>query len=894
MQFYHRQLLKIKKERNGNRMKKKSMRILAIFMAMLLMFTSIEITSIAAEDVTENIAAAEDCPETEESAVIAVTEDSPEAQETVVTEDSLESEDVIVNALEDQYVVYNTINTVYNNTAIKEGMFWGIKKDGTLVINGKGNPEPDAFGKVTWPWTSYADKILSADVTLSNFELANEMFKDLTNLKTIDISGMNTSKVIHMYGMFQNCSSLTELNFEKFDTSSVQSMYEMFDGCKSLKSLDVTGFDTSNILAFTNMFRGCSSLETLTISGINTSRATNMSSMFSGCDKLTVLDLSGFDTANVRDMSNMFNSCERLTDLKISSFNTAKVDYMNSMFSNCKRITTLNLSHFDTGAVKNMDAMFMNCFNLTSLDISKFNTSNTTTMSMMFASCNSLKSLDLSSFDMSNVTKVDGAFISFFSACNKLEKIEAPIQLKKETDLPSSDLYVWKDVSGNVITKLPLELTESITLTRCENTEPSATPSTDPSASPSIDPSASPSIDPSASPSIDPSASPSTSPSASPSTSPSPRPSVVPSKTPEMEVKLDISAAEVQTKDTFELNNLVDTALQKAMDTVIPKGVQYTGAKQTFLFDISFRDVKLAEGTDYSVKYKNAVNAGGNAQIEIKFRGDYKKIGTVTKTFTILPKNISDGDIACVDLYYEKGKLVKPVPVLYYNGKKLKAGKDYIYNTSKISFETTLSLSGCGNYSGTRDVKVNFYYKENRTLLTKAKVIVNKKLIFDGMAMQPEGQDFVVSVGSGKNAVILQKGIDYTVDFVNNEKPGTAVAVVKAIDGSANCFGEKAVTFKIAGTKLSKAKVTLTVKSDDGSEKYVDAKKGNEANYTGSAVEPTAKVEIIDSYGITKTLTEGVDYTISYKKNRKPGTATVTITGMGAYTGTKLVKFKIK
>lgn len=874
-------------------MKKKSMRILAIFMAMLLMFTSIEVTSIAAEDVSENIAAAEDCPETEESAVIAVTEDSLEAQETVVTEDSLESEDVIVNALEDQYVVYNTINTVYNNTTIKEGMFWGIKKDGTLVINGKGNPEPDAFGKVTWPWTSYADKILTADVTLSNFELANEMFKDLTKLETIDLSAMDTSKVIHMYGMFQNCSSLTELNLEKFDTSSALSMDKMFYGCSSLKSLDLSKFDTSKIMAFTSMFYDCSNLQNLNLSGIETGAATNMNSMFSGCGYLKSLDLSSFDTGSVLDMSNMFVDCERLNDLNISSFKTGKVNYMNNMFANCKALTDLNLSHFDTGAVQSMDGMFLNCIKLSNLNISKFNTSNTTSMIMMFGNCINLTYLDLSSFDMTNVKKLD-TFLKYFSGCDKLEKIEAPIQLKVETDLPSSDLYVWKDVSGNVITKLPLELTESITLTRCENTEPSATPSTDPSASPSIDPSASPSIDPSASPSIDPSASPSTSPSASPSTSPSTRPSVVPSKTPEMEVKLDISAAEVQTKDTFELNNLVDTALQKAMDTVIPKGVQYTGAKQTFLFDISFRDVKLAEGTDYSVKYKNAVNAGGNAQIEIKFRGDYKKIGTVTKTFTILPKNISDGDIACVDLYYEKGKLVKPVPVLYYNGKKLKAGKDYIYNTSKISFETTLSLSGCGNYSGTRDVKVNFYYKENRTLLTKAKVSVNKKLIFDGMAMQPEGQDFVVSVGSGKNAVILQKGIDYTADFVNNEKPGTAVAVVKAIDGSANCFGEKAVTFKIAGTKLSKAKVTLTVKSDDGSEKYVDAKKGNEANYTGSAVEPTAKVEIIDSYGITKTLTEGVDYTISYKKNRKPGTATVTITGMGAYTGTKLVKFKIK
>ena len=43
----------------------------------------------------------------------------------------------------------------------------------------------------------------------------------------------------------------------------------------------------------------------------------------------------------------------------------------------------------------------------------------------------------------------------------------------------------------------------------------------------------------------------------------------------------------------------------------------------------------------------------------------------------------------------------------------------------------------------------------------------------------------------------------------------------------------------------------------------------------------------------TTTLKEGTDYTLSYKNNVKVGTATVTVTGTGAYTGTKSVTFKI-
>ena len=59
--------------------------------------------------------------------------------------------------------------------------------------------------------------------------------------------------------------------------------------------------------------------------------------------------------------------------------------------------------------------------------------------------------------------------------------------------------------------------------------------------------------------------------------------------------------------------------------------------------------------------------------------------------------------------------------------------------------------------------------------------------------------------------------------------------------------------------------------------------------WTGSEVRPAVKVTV---NGV-KTLTEGVDYTVSYKNNVAIGTATVVITGIGSYTGTKEVTFRI-
>ncbi len=58
--------------------------------------------------------------------------------------------------------------------------------------------------------------------------------------------------------------------------------------------------------------------------------------------------------------------------------------------------------------------------------------------------------------------------------------------------------------------------------------------------------------------------------------------------------------------------------------------------------------------------------------------------------------------------------------------------------------------------------------------------------------------------------------------------------------------------------------------------------------YTGKAVRPTPKVTLNG-----KELTKGTDFTLTYKNNVKAGTATVTVTGKGEYTGSKNASFKI-
>ena len=314
----------------------------------------------------------------------------------------------------------------------------------------------------------------------SNVQNMNRMFSNCYGLTSLDVSGFDTSNVQNMNRMFNDCRSLTSLDMSSLDTSKVQDMGDMFHDCRSLTSLDVSGFNTSNVTMMDSMFESCSSLASLDVSGFDTSKVQDMGAMFHNCRSLTSLDVSGFDTSKVQDMGAMFGSCRSLTSLDLSGFDTSKVQNMRDMFNVCEGLTSLDVSSFDTSKVQDMHAMFGSCRSLTSLDISGFNTSNVTMMDSMFGSCSSLTSLDISGFDTSNVTTMNNMFMDcgsltsldmgdfdtsnvrfasdMFEGCNSLTTIRTPRNLTLSVALQGN----WYDVEGSSYTELPKERTDSI------------------------------------------------------------------------------------------------------------------------------------------------------------------------------------------------------------------------------------------------------------------------------------------------------------------------------------------------------------------------------------------------------------------------------------------------
>ena len=104
-------------------------------------------------------------------------------------------------------------------------------------------------------------------------------------------------------------------------------------------------------------------------------------------------------------------------------------------------------------------------------------------------------------------------------------------------------------------------------------------------------------------------------------------------------------------------------------------------------------------------------------------------------------------------------------------------------------------------------------------------------------------------------------------------------AYVMEIDGKTKVYGNvTSKTIKTTAIDLSKATISISQPS---------------FGYTGEYIKPVVTVKIsVD--GKTKTLTNWVDYKVTYKNFKNPGTATITVTGRGSYSGEKSMTFTIR
>ena len=140
--------------------------------------------------------------------------------------------------------------------------------------------------------------------------------------------------------------------------------------------------------------------------------------------------------------------------------------------------------------------------------------------------------------------------------------------------------------------------------------------------------------------------------------------------------------------------------ISKCTVSVNPAFFVYSGNAKEPNVTVKSGSTTLRPYKDYTVKYTNNVNAG-TATVTVTGKGYYN--GTITKTFPIVAAPLSSASIADLPDKLYTGKAIKPAVRVKFEGKTLKADKDYTVtykNNTKVG-TATVTITGKGNFSGT-------------------------------------------------------------------------------------------------------------------------------------------------------------------------------------------------
>lgn len=300
----------------------------------------------------------------------------------------------------------------------------------------------------------------------------------------------------------------------------------------------------------------------------------------------------------------------------------------------------------------------------------------------------------------------------------------------------------------------------------------------------------------------------------------------------------------------------------------IPGNQAYTGKAVTVTPEVTFGGTILQEKQDYTVSYKNNSKAG-TATMTLTGKGNFK--GKVTKTFEITPCSLTENEAVLIqaeDMAYT-GNALKPKVTVTCDGNKLST-KDYTIScqNNKELGTGNITITGKGNYTGTAEGTFRIVAKDR--MISRCKV---SKIEAQTYSIDPVTPDIVILDGDKT----LQKDVDYALSFEKNDRAGTATAVIKGIGEYA---GTRKATFKILPKSMTDKDGALI--------QTITTAPIDPVLYTGYAQKP--EVLMTDN---GKSLAEGVDYTLKYKNNVKPGTAEVTIAGKGNYKGKSNLQFTI-
>ena len=383
--------------------------------------------------------------------------------------------------------------------------------------------------------------------------------------------------------------------------------------------------------------------------------------------------------------------------------------------------------------------------------------------------------------------------------------------------------------------------------------------------------------------------------------------------------------------------------------SVEPTSYTYTG-EAIVPTTVTVKDgTTVIPASEYTVTYGNNTNAG-KATVTVKDQDGGNYVVSGTATFTITKAALSGVTVSLKDWTY--GDTAKTPTV---SGNLGGGNVTYQYKTDNASTYTSTVPTNAGTYTVKATVAESANYKAAtatgsftiapKTVTNAAVTLSQTSYAYTGRAFQPS-----VTVKDGTTVIPAS---EYTVAYTDNTNVGTATVTVSdraggnyVVSGTATftitkavlsgvsvslggwTYGDTAKTPTVSGN-LGNANVTYQYKAADAAdETYTNVVPTNAGTYTVKAtvaesanyaaatatrnftiVPKAISKAIVENIGeqeftgrtITPTVTvkdgtvvlTDADYSVAYANNIDAGTANVTITGKGNYTGSTSVKFTI-
>ena len=300
--------------------------------------------------------------------------------------------------------------------------------------------------------------------------------------------------------------------------------------------------------------------------------------------------------------------------------------------------------------------------------------------------------------------------------------------------------------------------------------------------------------------------------------------------------------------------------------------VTYTG--QALTPDVTVKDGQtvLTKDTDFSVSYESNENVG-TGKATIVGIGNYS--GQVEKTFTINKADITPtAPTAMTQLTFNgqaqtlisAGSIAGPGNLeaceMQYSLDGQTYAKELPTAVNAGSYTVFYKVVGDANHNGVdaQFINVAIYKAALTNVLLEASTLTYN---------QQEQSPTITSVKAGE---LVVPATDYIVSG-SATNVGTYTMTVKAKESADNFTGTATAQYSIVAADANLFNITLGT---------------SEFTFNGTELKPTVTVK--DGSAV---LVENTDYTLAFTNNVNVGTATVTATGIGNYSGTKTATYTI-